>query len=144
MSFFNSVLTMAASLGGDQKRQDQASVLSALLQVVNQYPGGMPALFEKFKQGGLETILTSWLGASTTPLPVQPQQLEQALGASVLTDLAAKSGLNQTVALQYLAQLLPLLISTLAQKGVISETNMPEKLDASSLIGTVLSLLSKK
>lgn len=144
MSFFNSVLTMAASLGGDQKRQDQASVLNALLQVVNQYPGGMPALFEQFKQGGLETIVKSWLGANATPMSVQPQQLEQALGDSVLTDLASKSGLSQTVALQYLAQLLPLLISTLAQKGVISESNIPEKLDASSLMTTILSLLSKK
>lgn len=144
MSFFNSVLTMAASLGGDQKKQDQASLLNALLQVVNQYPGGMPALFEQFKKGGLETILKSWMGASANPLPVQPQQLEQALGDTVLTELASKSGLSQTVALQYLTQLLPLLISTLANKGVISENNIPEKLDASSLMTTVLSLLSKK
>lgn len=134
---------MAASLGADPKKQEQANLLTALVQVTNQYPGGLPALFDQFKQGGLETVLKSWLGATAEPMPVQPQQLEQAMGASLITDLASKTGLNQAVVVQYLVQLLPVLINTLAKKGVLSENNIPEKLDPSALMSTVLSLLSK-
>lgn len=144
MSFLNSVLTMAASLGGDQKKQEQASLLNALLQVTNQYPGGVPALFDQFKQGGLDTVLKSWMGTTSEPMPVQPQQLEQAMGPSLITELATKTGLNQGVVVQYLVQLLPVLINTLAKKGVISENHIPEKLDPSTLMTTVLGLLSKK
>ncbi|MEZ2722217.1 YidB family protein [Paenalcaligenes hominis] len=144
MSFLNSMLSMAASLGGDQKKQDQASLLTALLQVTNQHPGGLPALFEQFKQGGLETVLKSWMNQQAEPMAVQPKQLEHAMGASLINDLAVKSGLNQQLVVQYLVQLLPLLINTLAKKGIISETNIPEKLDTNSLITTVLGLLTKK
>lgn len=144
MSFLNSMLSMAASLGGDQKKQDQASLLTALLQVTNHYPGGLPALFEQFKQGGLETVLKSWMSKNAEPMAVQPQQLEHAMGASLINDLAVKSGLNQQLVVQYMVQLLPLLINTLAKKGIISETNIPEKLDTNSLITTVLGLLTKK
>lgn len=143
MSFLNSMLSMAASFSGDQKKQDQASVLSALVQVTNQYPGGLPALFEQFKQGGLETVLKSWMSQHTESIPVQPQQLEHAMGSSLINDLAVKSGLNQQVVVQYLVQLLPLLINTLAKKGIISETTIPEKLDAESIMTAALSLLNR-
>lgn len=143
MSFINSVLGMAASLGGDQKRQDQASLLNALLETANQHPGGLPALFEQLKQGGLGTVVASWLNANTEPQAVQPQQLEHALGASMINDLSTKTGLNQNVVLQYLVKLLPLLITTLAQKGIIAENKIPQKLDSNALMTTVLSLLSK-
>lgn len=40
MSLFNSVLSAAASLGLGKDQKEQASLLPALIQVVNQYPGG--------------------------------------------------------------------------------------------------------
>ncbi len=143
MSLINSVLGMAASLGSDQKKQDQAKLLNTLLQTANQYPGGLPGLFEQFKQGGMGTVLSSWLSASSEPMAVEPQQLEQALGANLMNDLSTKTGLSQNIVLQYLVQLLPLLINTLAKKGIVSENHIPEKLDPSSLITTVLGLLTK-
>lgn len=143
MSFINSVLSMAASMGGDQKRQDQANVLNALLETANQFPGGLPALFEQLKQGGLGSVVKSWFSANAEPVAIESQQLEQALGPAVMGSLTTKTGLTQSVVLQYLVKLLPLLITTMVQKGVISENKIPEKLDSSSLMTTVLSLLTK-
>lgn len=141
MSLLNSVLSAAASvaLGKDQK--EQASLLPALLQALNQYPGGINGLVEAFKQGGLGAVVASWMGQGQN-LPVEPSQLEQVLGTGMLSDLAEKSGLNQSSVLNHLTNLLPVVVDKVFS-GTGNGT-APAQLDTNAILSSVLGILAKK
>ena len=109
MSLLNSVLSAAASMALGKDQKEQASLLPALLQALNQYPGGINGLVDAFKQGGLGAVVASWMGQGQN-LPVEPSQLEQVLGTGMLSDLAEKSGLTQSSVLNHLTNLLPVVV----------------------------------
>lgn len=140
MSLFNSVLSAAASMAMGKEQKEQASLLPALIQVVNQYPGGVGGLIETFKQGGLGAIVASWMGQGQN-LPVEPNQLEQVLGAGVVSDLAEKSGLDQSSVLEHLTTLLPLVVDKVFSSA---DDSAPAQLDTGTLLSSVLGMLTKK
>ena len=140
MSLFNSVLSAAASMAMGKEQKEQASLLPALIQVVNQYPGGIGGLLETFKQGGLGAIVASWMGQGQN-LPVEPNQLEQVLGAGMVSDLAEKTGLDQSSVLGHLTTLLPLVVDKVFSSA---DDSAPAQLDTSTLLSSVLGMLTKK
>ncbi len=140
MSLFNSVLSAATSMVLSKDQKEQASLLPALIQVINQYPGGISGLVQRFQQGGLGAIVSSWMSQGQN-LPVNSEQLEQNLDASVVNDLAQKSGLNQASVLGHLTTLLPVLVDKVFSS---SDQTPPAQLDASTLITSVLGMLTKK
>ena len=147
MSLFNSVLSAAGSMMMSQDQKEQASLLPALIQVVNQYPGGISGLMQAFQQGGLGAIVSSWMGQGQN-LPVEPNQLQQVLGSSMLSDLAGKSGLNQSSVLSHLTTLLPVIVdkvfsSTADADPATASASAPSQLDATTLITSVLAMLKK-
>ena len=127
------------ALGKDQK--EQASLLPALLQALNQYPGGINGLVDAFKQGGLGAVVASWMGQGQN-LPVEPSQLEQVLGTGMLSDLAEKSGLNQSSVLNHLTNLLPVVVDKVFS-GTGNGT-APAQLDTNAILSSVLGMLAKK
>lgn len=141
MSLLNSVLSAAASMALGKDQKEQASLLPALLQALNQYPGGINGLVDAFKQGGLGAVVASWMGQGQN-LPVEPSQLEQVLGTGMLSDLAEKSGLNQSSVLNHLTNLLPVVVDK-----VFSGTGngaAPAQLDTNTILSSVLGMLAKK
>jgi uncharacterized protein YidB (DUF937 family) len=68
--------------------------------------GGLGSLLDAFRQNGHAEAADSWV--STGPnKPVQPDQIRQAIGPGVLTDLAQKTGLSEDEILSRLSQNLP-------------------------------------
>lgn len=141
MSLLNSVLSAAASMALGKDQKEQASLLPALLQALNQYPGGINGLVEAFKQGGLGAVVASWMGQGQN-LPVEPSQLEQVLGTGMLSDLAEKSGLNQSSVLNHLTNLLPVVVDKVFS-GTGNGT-APAQLDTNAILSSVLGMLAKK
>lgn len=141
MSFLNSVLSAAASMALGKDQKEQASLLPALLQALNQYPGGINGLVDAFKQGGLGAVVASWMGQGQN-LPVEPSQLEQVLGTGMLSDLAEKSGLNQSSVLNHLTNLLPVVVDKVFS-GTGNGT-APAQLDTNAILSSVLGMLAKK
>lgn len=141
MSFLNSVLSAAASMALGKDQKEQASLLPALLQALNQYPGGINGLVDAFKQGGLGAVVASWMGQGQN-LPVEPSQLEQVLGTGMLSDLAEKSGLNQSSVLNHLTNLLPMVVDKVFS-GTGNGT-APAQLDTNAILSSVLGMLAKK
>ncbi|MCX5590980.1 YidB family protein [Alcaligenes endophyticus] len=138
MGLFNSMAS--ALLSGASQAQVQSKLLPAVVQVVNGFPGGLEGLAERFRQGGLAEVLGSWISSGPN-LPVQTSQLSAVLGQSILSQLVVKSGLNESVVLEGLQQLLPALIKQSSVGGVL-QTDKP--LDASSLLASVGQLLGSK
>lgn len=147
MSLFNSVLSAATSFGLGKDQKEQASLLPALIQVVNQYPGGITGLMQAFQQGGLGAIVSSWMSQGQN-LPVEPSQLQQVLGSSIVSNLVQKSGLDQSSVLKHLTILLPVVVDNVFSSPAEADrttasAQAPTQLDVTTLMTSVLGMLKK-
>ncbi len=104
----------------------------SVLQMINNHPGGLPALVQSFHEKGLGEIASSWLGTGQN-LPISADQIQHVLGSDVVKQLAAKAGISPDMAGSSLAQMLPSLIDKLTPDG-----QMPQP---STLLQTGMSLL---
>ena len=78
--------------------------------------GGISALIERFQSAGHGSLAKSWV--STGPnTPVEPGQLEQALGADTIAELAQKTGLSAAELLKRLSGVLPEVVDRLTPDG---------------------------
>jgi uncharacterized protein YidB (DUF937 family) len=78
--------------------------------------GGLGDLIDRFRQGGLEDIIKSWIGTGPNKA-VSPNQLHQALGAETIDRLSAETGLPRDDLLSQLSRALPEVIDKLTPDG---------------------------
>jgi uncharacterized protein YidB (DUF937 family) len=77
---------------------------------------GLGGLVERFRQGGLEEIIKSWIGTGANK-PITPNQLQQALGPETVDGLQRETGLPREDLLAQLSRLLPEVIDKLSPTG---------------------------
>lgn len=78
--------------------------------------GGLGGLLDRLKQAGQGNVANSWV--STGPnVPIQPAQLNSALGQQTVSDLARQAGVSEQELLSHLAQVLPNLVDKLTPAG---------------------------
>jgi uncharacterized protein YidB (DUF937 family) len=65
--------------------------------------GGLDGLIEKFRQGGLEDVIKSWIGTGPNK-PVAPHQLQQALGPDTVASLQRECGMPRDTLLSQLSR----------------------------------------
>jgi len=137
MSLLNSVIS---AVGGQRSAQGagMAALLPAVIEYVNRYPGGLPALLEKLRTGGLGEAVASWLGSGPNQ-SVSGPQLRSALGDDAVDQLARDSGQDTDSVLGGLSALLPQLVSHLSPDGQAQDT----PLETASLMGAVSGILGK-
>ena len=123
----------------DPQMADQASLLPALIDQVNRYPGGLPGLIEKFQQGGLGGAVASWIGTGQND-PVTPGQLNSVLGDGIVSQLAERSGLESGAVLSSLSAMLPSLVDQLTPNGQADVANAGN----SGLLSTLSGMLGKR
>jgi uncharacterized protein YidB (DUF937 family) len=114
---FTSLLSPTPDAGQPTPEQ-HASIAQALLQHAGQQPGGLTGILDQFRQNGLGQHADSWLRAQPATQPaqsLQPQQVEQGLGAEAIQSIAQRAGLSPEMAKIALATALPLLISHLSR-----------------------------
>lgn len=80
--------------------------------------GGLGALLEKFQQGGLGDVASSWVGRGEN-LPISAEQLSQVLGGDTLGRLAQQLGMGQGDVAGQLSQMLPGLVDRLTPDGEV-------------------------
>jgi uncharacterized protein YidB (DUF937 family) len=81
-----------------------------------QEEGGLGPLIEKFRQGGLEEVIRSWIGTGPNKA-ISPIQLQQALGPDTVARLEHDTGMPRTDLLSQLSRLLPEVIDRLTPNG---------------------------
>lgn len=94
----------------------QSQMLADLLQ----QSGGLDGLMNRFQEAGLGEVFASWVSTGEN-LPVQPGQLQQALGLEGLQDLARKLGFDLPTLLPLLSQFLPQVIDRLTPNGAVED-----------------------
>jgi uncharacterized protein YidB (DUF937 family) len=82
--------------------------------------GGLIGLVEKFHQGGLGEIASSWVGTGQN-LPVSPDQLGGVLGHDTVSAMAGKLGLDHGDLLGQLSHLLPQVVDKLTPNGQLPQ-----------------------
>ena len=106
---------------GAAHAEGQSGLLSSIMDLINQH-GGLPGLLQKFQDSGLQAQVPSWIGTGANA-PVSGEQVQGALGADVISQIAAKLGLAPEAASGGLAALLPQLIDHLTPNGQVPEGN---------------------
>ena len=138
MGLLDSVITTIRG-GQSSSGPAQVSLLPAVIEFVNSYPGGLPGLLQKFQQGGLGGVVASWVGAGQNE-PISPTQLQSVLGDDAVAQLAQSSGQEPDSVLGNLSSLLPTLVDHVTPDGRLDNT---QELDATALLGSVSGLLNK-
>ncbi len=111
-----SLLDLAGQFLGSGQQGGNATLVSAVLQMVNNHPGGLPGLISAFEQQGLGGVVNSWVGTGPNE-PVAPQQVQNAVGDGQIEDVAAKLGISKDDASAKIAQLLPGIVDHLTPNG---------------------------
>ena len=95
--------------------------------------GGIQGIIKKLTEGGLGNVVNSWISKEPNQ-PVEPNQLENALGGDMMGKFASKMGVSSPEASSHLSKLLPTVIDKLTPDG---------KLPESGNLGNVQDLMKK-
>lgn len=140
MGLLDSVISAIGTKGGASSQQ--AALLPALLDLIKQFPGGVPGLIARFKEGGLGAVVASWIGSGAN-LPISGDQLQSVLGSAAIGNLAERSGLGVQDVLSTLSTMLPSLVDQATPNGE-ADIDKLNDLSAGSLLGTLGSLFGGK
>ena len=94
---------------------------AGMVSVVNgilEKHGGLQGVVGEFERNGLGATVKSWVGTGPNE-PISAAQVHQVLGADLLQQLAAKSGLSVQDLAQRLSQVLPQAVDHLTPDGAI-------------------------
>ncbi len=121
MGLLDDVLAMASgslSSGGVPPTQ-HATGLAAILEYINSpQVGGVAGLQKMFQQGGLGSVISSWIGTGQN-MPVTADQLQNVLHSGALQQVAQKAGLDSSQLTGMMASLLPHLVDKMTPTGEV-------------------------
>jgi uncharacterized protein YidB (DUF937 family) len=126
MNILNSLLeTVTNEIANADKASgsiDNSLVNSVIGLISDSQSGGLMGLVEKMAAGGLSEQVNSWISTGQN-LPVTGNQIQAALGSSVVQEIAEKMGINSNDVASNLAHLLPLVIDHLTPDGQVASDN---------------------
>jgi outer membrane protein OmpA-like peptidoglycan-associated protein/uncharacterized protein YidB (DUF937 family) len=117
MGTLDTVLAEASNQFGISSTKS-TSLLSGILAMINEMPGGLGAFIDRLRKSGLGDFVSSWLG-SGEPRPISSTSLEAAIGRESIERLASRAGLSYSTAAAALAFMVPKLVNRLAPGGVV-------------------------
>lgn len=93
---------------------EMATVVSGLIEK----HGGVQGLVSQLEKSGLGSMVQSWVGNGANQA-ITPAQVHQAVGPSLMGELAAKAGLSPQDLAGKLATLLPQAVNALTPNGKV-------------------------
>lgn len=95
-------------------------------------PGGLAGLVQSFTNSGMGGMMSSWISSGPNPA-ISADQLQTALGADVIGQVAKKAGISHGDAASGLASMLPSLVDHLSPDG-----QMPDMSKVEGMLGSLL------
>lgn len=130
--------TLSSLAGGNGSSGGAASLIPALIEQINNYPGGLSGLIERFQKGGLGEVVASWIGTGPNQ-PVSTEQLDAVLEPGMVDAVANRTGESRGDVLSQLATLLPKLVDQATPDGALAAG---QGLDPAKLLGSLAGLLN--
>jgi outer membrane protein OmpA-like peptidoglycan-associated protein/uncharacterized protein YidB (DUF937 family) len=116
MAIFDTLIDDVASRFG--LGSNARPLIREILAIITGSPGGVSGFLNTLKSAGLSSEVASWMGqANAAPAPTD--QLERALGSSVLSSVASRLGLAPTLVSSAVGYALPKVIGLLTPGGVV-------------------------
>ena len=147
MGLFDSVLSaVSGQLQGGEGLQGLMGMLGnqpQLMQAASSLlgndgeHGGLQGLMEKFQQGGLGDVVSSWVGKGEN-LPITGEQLSSVLGSDAVQNLASQFGVNPTELAGKLSSVLPGLVAHLTPDGQVPTAGLGNGGDLMGMLGGLL------
>lgn len=119
MGALDGVLSEAESRFGLSSSK-ASSLLSGLLNLVQEQTGGLSGFLDRFRRAGLGDSVSSWLSGGSKP--INAENVETVLGRDTVNNLAARSGVSASTTASALAFYLPRVIQRMAPGGVVPST----------------------
>jgi uncharacterized protein YidB (DUF937 family) len=94
--------------------------VAAVLEMIQNHPGGVNGLIQTFHSNGLGGVVNSWIGNGENQA-ITPDQIQQVLSSGQVQALAQKLGVSPEQASSTLSQLLPTLMDKLTPNGAAPE-----------------------
>lgn len=125
MGLFDDVVgKLSGMLGGEG---EEKGLLGGIMDMLSGgEEGGLGGLVQKFKDKGLGDIVSSWISTGEN-LPINADQIKEALGSETIQNLAAKIGISPDELSAKLSQFLPGVIDKLTPDGSLPEGGLLEK-----------------
>ncbi|AWV00080.1 hypothetical protein DM992_11395 [Burkholderia sp. JP2-270] len=123
-------------IGGQAGGNSQSALIATALEFINNQPGGLNGLIEKFQKGGAGEVIGSWVGTGENQ-PISADTLQNVLGSDVVGSLASKVGIDPGQASSILAQVLPHVVNSATPNG---EVPTGGQIDTSNVLGTLTQL----
>jgi uncharacterized protein YidB (DUF937 family) len=92
--------------------------MATLVNQLIEKHGGVQGIIMQMEQQGLGPTVKSWVGSGPNQ-PISPTQVHQAFGPQILSELAAKTGLNPQDLAAKLSQVLPQVVDKLTPNGQV-------------------------
>ncbi|PID51249.1 MAG: hypothetical protein CR960_01815 [Pasteurellales bacterium] len=130
---FGNILGSVASsvLGGNEAKLPQ------IVQTLLASQGGIQGLITKFQQGGLDDVISSWMGNGENQ-PVSPDQIKEVLGEDELRNVAQQVDMDENELPNLISQYLPTIVDKLSPNGEIDTDNLDLESIAKSVLGSFL------
>jgi OOP family OmpA-OmpF porin len=116
-----------------------SALVQEILDLIARQPGGIGGFLDRFRAAGFAAEVASWVGG-TAAVPLSGQEVEEALGSNVISEIADEAGVSERFARTILGYAIPKIIGQLAQGGAIphaDENTLPgaEQIPPSSMGG---------
>jgi uncharacterized protein YidB (DUF937 family) len=128
-----SLFGKSSSEGGGQKE-----LIAAALEFVNNQPGGLHGLIQKFEENGVGGIIRSWVSNGENQA-ISSDQLQRVIGSDAISSVAQKVGMQPDEVSGMLSQVLPHIVNAATPEG---EVPAEGKLNSESVLGTLGGLAS--
>jgi uncharacterized protein YidB (DUF937 family) len=133
--------TLGSILGSSSQQQQgggQAQLIALAMEFINNQPGGLSGLLQKFQQGGLGDVAQSWISNGENQ-SVSADQLHNVLGSDVVSGLAQKVGMEPSQVTGLLSQVLPHIVNAGTPNGEVPQGG---QINTESVLGTLGGLAS--
>jgi uncharacterized protein YidB (DUF937 family) len=127
--------TLASSFSNSSSQGGAApaGLVAAAMEFVNNQPGGLNGLIQRFHENGAGDIVSSWIGNGENK-PISPDTLTNVLGSGAVGEMAQKAGVSGDQLSGMLAAVLPHLVDKATPNGEVP----PEgQMDLTSVLGSL-------
>jgi uncharacterized protein YidB (DUF937 family) len=130
--------SLGSLMGGNAQGGGQQALVAAALEFVNNQPGGLNGLIQRFHENGAGDIINSWVSNGDNQ-PISADQVHSVLGSDVVAGLASKAGIDPQQAGSLLSQILPHVVNAATPQG---EVPADGKLNSDTVLGALGGLAS--
>lgn len=136
--------SLGSMLGGNSPQGGgQQMLITTALEFINNQPGGLNGLIQRFQEKGAGDIISSWVGNGENQ-PIAADTLHNVLGSDTVTNLAAKAGVDPSQVTGLLSQVLPHMVNAATPNGEVPADGKVDTGGISGALGALSGLFGNR